>query len=184
MQSRVSAQSPWRKHVSNSGICGVARGEITGVEAVCMSHLMSHYLNPRTNTSACIFPCAYTYRLRMYRKKPKPLRTNRNLTVFETRKICRSCIFTMSNPPRDSKLNPAALKSQVDNMFKASTAAVKSVQTAVKSEVSKRFVSTFANNVKSLKGEHFMSIAQLRYECLQHNFFQLCCSVFNFISAV
>lgn len=68
----------------------------------------------------------------------------------------------MSNPPTDSKLNSAALKNQVDNMFKASTAAVKSVQTAVKSEVSKRFASAFANNVKSLEGKHFMSIDQLR----------------------
>jgi hypothetical protein len=81
----------------------------------------------------------------------------------------------MSTPPRDSKLNPAALKSQVDNMFKASTATFKTVQTAAKSEFSKRFAHTFANNVKSLKGEHFMSIAQLRYECSERNFFQLCC---------
>lgn len=57
--------------------------------------------------------------------------------------------------------NPSALKSQVDNMLRASTAAVKSVQTVVKTEVAKRFASTFAKNVKSLEGKHFMSIDQL-----------------------
>jgi len=57
--------------------------------------------------------------------------------------------------------NQNPIKSQVDNMLRASTAAVKSVQTVVKSEVAKRFASTFANNVKSLEGKHFMSIDQL-----------------------
>jgi len=56
---------------------------------------------------------------------------------------------------------PVGLKSQVDNMFRASTAGFKSVQTAVQSEVAKRFNSTFAKNVKSLEGKNFMSIDQL-----------------------
>ena len=59
--------------------------------------------------------------------------------------------------------NPSAIKSQVDNMLRASTAAVKSVQTVVKTEVAKRFASTVAKNVKSLEGKHFMSIDKLRY---------------------
>jgi len=53
------------------------------------------------------------------------------------------------------------IKSQVDNMLRASTAAVKSVQTVVKTEVAKRFASTFAKNVQSLEGKNFMSIDQL-----------------------
>jgi hypothetical protein len=63
---------------------------------------------------------------------------------------------------KESPLNPDVLKSSVDNMFRASTAAVKSVKSAVQSQVAKRFVSTYAESVKSLEGKHFMSIDQLR----------------------